>query len=226
MQTKLYNSYKITHKSGSTEQINAENLIEALKNTGIKEEVDPVLQTFMSEEGIRTLISDIPAEVQFTAVVNETAGGSIATPVSGTVHVGDQIAFKAVPASNYVFLNWKMNGQIVSTDAEFVYTFVDLRGEASAVFSATFALAPLSWTTAVSPEGATAEGTFTFPASGTTPANGTVSAVAVASESWEFDHWERNGESVGTNKILSATADPLAEGEATAVYTAVFTERN
>ena len=116
MQTKLYNSYRITHKSGSVEEINAENLIEALKNTGIKEEIDPVLQTYMYNEGIRTLIEDVPAEVPFTAVVAEGAGGSIATPTSGTVHVGDTLAFKAVPARNYVFVNWQMNGKVISTE--------------------------------------------------------------------------------------------------------------
>lgn len=223
MQTKLYNSYRITHKSGSTEEINAENLIEALKNTGIKEEIDPVLQTYMYNEGIRTLIEDVPAEVPFTAVVNEGAGGSIATPVSGTVHVGDQLAFKAVPARNYVFLNWKMNGQVISEEADFVYTFPELHGEASAVFTATFAKAPVSWTTAVSPAEATSDGAVTFPASGTTPAEGTVSAIAVNSDNYTFDHWERNGVSVGTNKILSAEAEEPAEGETSVVYTAVFT---
>ena len=224
MQTKLYNSYRITHKSGSIEEINAENLIEALKNTGIKEEIDPVLQTYMTQEGIRTLIEDIPAEVPFTAVVNEGAGGSIATPVSGTVHVGDQLSFKAVPARNYVFLNWKMNGQVISESAEFVFTFPELYGEASAVFTATFAKAPVNWTTAVSPAEATGDGAVSFPASGVTPANGTVSAIAVDSEHYTFDHWERNGVSVGTNKILSAEADEPAEGETSVVYTAVFTE--
>lgn len=224
MQTKLYNSYRITHKSGSIEEINAENLIEALKNTGIKEEIDPVLQTYMTQEGIRTLIEDIPAEVPFTAVVNEGAGGSIATPVSGTVHVGDQLSFKAVPARNYVFLNWKMNGKVISNEAEFVYTFPSLEGEASAVFMATFAKAPVNWTTAVSPAEATGDGAVTFPASGTTPADGTVSAIAVNSEHYIFDHWERNGVNVGTNKILSAEAEEPAEGETQVIYTAVFTE--
>lgn len=223
MQTRLYNSYRITHKSGSVEEINAENLVEALKNTGIKEELDPVLQTLMTAENIRTLVTDAPEEIPFTAVVNEGAGGSIATPVSGTVHAGDQLAFKAVPARNYVFVNWKMNGQIVSTDASFVYTFVELNGEASAVFTATFAKAPVNWTTAVSPAEATSDGAMTFPASGTTPAEGTVSAIAVNSEHYTFDHWERNGVNVGDNKVLSAEATAPAEGETSVVYTAVFT---
>ena len=114
MQTKLYNSYRITHKSGSVEEINAENLIEALQNSAIKEEFDPVLQTYMTADQITTLVADMPGEVPFTAVVSEGSGGSIATPASGTVHVGDQLALKAIPARNYVFVNWKMNDQVIS----------------------------------------------------------------------------------------------------------------
>lgn len=223
MQTKLYNSYRITHKSGRVEEINAENLIEALKNSGVQEDVDPVLQTYMQAEGIRTIIEDVPSEVPFTAVVNEGAGGSIATPVSGTVHVGDQLAFKAVPARNYVFVNWKMNDKVISENAEFVFTFPELNGEASAVFKATFAPAPVNWTTEVSPAEATGDGARTFPLAGTTPADGTVSAIAIDSENYTFDHWERNGVNVGTNKELSAEAEEPAEGETSVVYTAVFT---
>lgn len=224
MQTKLLNSYRITHKDGNVEVINAENLVEALNNMEIAESFSPVLQTYMTEEGIRTLVNEMPEEVPFTAVVNEEAGGSIATPVSGTVHAGDQLSFKAVPARNYVFVNWKMNDKVISESADFVYTFPELHGEASAVFKATFAKAPVEWATAVSPAEATGDGAVTFPASGVTPADGTVSAIAVNSEHYRFDHWERNGESVGTNKILSVTADEPAEGETSVIYTAVFTE--
>ena len=224
MQTKLLNAYRITHKNGSVENINAENLVEALNNMEIAESFSPVLQTYMEQEGMRTLVNDMPAEIPFTSVVNDTAGGSIATPLSGTVHVGDQLSFKAIPARNYVFKNWKMNDVVVSEEAEFVMTFPDLKGDASAVFKATFELAPVTWTTAVSPAEATGDGAMTFPPSGVTPADGTVSAIAVNSEHYTFDHWERNGVSVGTNKVLSAEAEEPAEGETSVVYTAVFTE--
>lgn len=224
MQTKLLNAYRITHKDGSVENINAENLVEALNNMEIAESFSPVLQTYMVEEGIRTLVADMPSEVPFTSVVNDTAGGSIATPLSGKVHVGDQISFKAVPARNYVFKNWKLNDVVVSEEASFIMTFPELHGEASAVFKATFEPAPVEWTTAVSPAEATGDGAVTFPASGVTPADGTVSAIAVDSEHYTFDHWERNGVSVGTNKILSAEAEEPAEGETEVIYTAVFTE--
>lgn len=224
MQTKSYNRYRITHKNGDVEDVNAQTLIEALENMGVSEEHSPVLQTFMVEQGVKTLVADIPAEVPFTAVVSEGAGGSIATPVSGTVHVGDKVAFKAVPARNYVFKNWKLNDVVISENAEFVCIFPDLHGEASAVFKATFELAPVNWSAEVSPAEATSAGVTVFPPSGVSPANGNVGIIAVEKDGWTFDHWERNGEVVGTNAILSAQATSLAEGETSAVYTAVFTE--
>lgn len=224
MQTKLLNAYRITHKNGSVENINAENLVEALNNMEIDESYSPVQQTYMTEEGIRTLVADVPSEVPFTSVVNDTAGGSIATPLSGMVHVGDQLAFKAIPARNYVFKNWKMNDVVISENPDFVYTFPELHGEASAVFKATFEPAPVEWTTEVYPAEASGDGAVSFPASGVTPAEGTVSAIAVDSEHYTFNHWERNGVSVSTNKILSVTAEEPAEGELAVVYKAVFTE--
>lgn len=223
MQTKSYNAYKITHKNGDVEQVNAENLVEALTNMEIKEEYSPVIQTYMEKEGIRTLVEDLPEEVPFTAVVAEGSGGSIATPVSGRIHAGDQIALKAIPATNYEFVNWKMNDVVISEEASLLYTMPELKGEASAVFKATFRLAPVEWESKVEPAEAGTAGCLSFPTSGTIEANGTLDLIAVEAEGYTFDHWERNGESVGTNKILSATVTPLDAGESKAEYVAVFT---
>ena len=223
MQTKSYNSYRITHKNGDVEQINAENLVEALNNMGVSEEHSPVIQTYMVEEGIRTLVNDLPEEVPFTAVVAEGSGGSIATPVSGKIHAGDEIALKAIPARNYIFVNWKMNDVIISEEPSLVYKMPELHGEASAVFKATFKLAPVNWTASVEPAEAGNAGCIAFPSSGTNEVNSTLGLIAVEAEGFVFDHWERNGESIGTNKILSVSVAPLAENETTAEYKAVFT---
>ena len=224
MQTRELNSYQITHKNGNVENINAETLVQALQNMEVSEEYSPVIQTYLKEEGIRTLVADVPAEIIFSAIVAEGGGGSIATPSSGKIHVGDQLAFKAIPAKNYVFVSWSLNGQVISTEADMLYTIPELpAGMTSAVFTAEFALAPVNWTTAVNPPEATGDGAVAFPPSGVTPANGTVSAIAVNSANYTFDHWERNGQSVGTNNILEAEATPLAEGETACIYTAVFT---
>ena len=223
MQTRELNSYQITHKNGNVENINAETLVDALQNMEVTEEYSPVIQTYLKEEGVRTLVADVPAEIIFSAVVAEGGGGSIATPSSGKIHVGDQLAFKAIPAKNYVFVSWSLNGQVISNEADMLYTMPELpAGMTSAVFTASFALAPVNWTTAVNPPEATGDGAVAFPPSGVTPANGTVSAIAVNSANYTFDHWERNGQSVGTNNILEAEATPLAEGETACIYTAVF----
>ena len=224
MQIKNLNAYRITHKNGNVEEINAENLIEALENMEVDESYSPVLQTSLVKENIRTLASDIPTEVPFTAVVSEGAGGSIATPVSGVIHVGDSLTFKAIPSRNYKFVSWKRNGILVSEEAEFVYTMTEVaKGDTSVVFTATFELAPIEWTSKVEPEEATGAGAVAFPLSGTIEANGTLGLIAVEAEGYTFDHWERNGVNVGTSKILSTTVNPLAEGETDCEYVAVFT---
>lgn len=224
MQTKIYNSYRITHKNGNVEEVVAQNLIDALSNMEVSEEYSPVLQTYMQAEGIRTLVNDFPSEFPFTSVVAEGGGGSIATPLSGTVHVGDKLAFKAIPARNYTFVNWKMNGTVISEEADFVLTMPELRGDASAVFTATFKLADVAWTTEVSPAEASGAGCVAFPPSGVTEANEALGIIAVAETGYVFDHWERNGVSLGTNKILDVNVAPLADTETSAVYKAVFTE--
>lgn len=223
MQIETLNSYRITFKNGVIENINAKNLIEALENTSVKEADSPVVQTFMVKENIATVVETLPAEVLFTAVIADGGEGALATPSSGKIHVGDSIALKAVPADGYEFVSWSRNGEVISTEASFIYEMTELaENEDTAVFTATFALAPLAWTSEVSPDEATGAGCVAFPESGTTKIGETVSLIAVEADGYTFDHWERNGESIGTNKILTTTAEPLAEGEESAVYRAVF----
>ena len=224
MQMRELNSYQITHKNGNIENINAENLSQALANMEVSEEYSPVIQTYMTAEGIKTLVADMPAEIIFSAVVAKNGGGSIATPASGKIHVGDQLAFKAIPARNYIFVAWSLNGQVISNNEDMLFTMPALpTGITSAVFTATFALAPIQWTSAVSPAEATGDGAVAFPPSGLTPANDNASLIAVDSDNYTFDHWERNGVSIGQNKILDVECTPLAEGEEECVFTAVFT---
>ena len=218
------NSYQITHKNGSVENINAENLVEALTHMEVSEEYSPVIQTYMTGEEINTLVADLPEEIIFSAIVAENGGGSIATPASGKIHVGDQLAFKAIPARNYMFVSWSLNGQVISNNEDMLFTMPELPvGVTTAVFTATFALAPVSWTSAVMPPEATGDGAVAFPPSGVTPANDNASLIAVNSDNYTFDHWERNGISIGQNNILDVECTPLAEGEEACVFTAVFT---
>lgn len=225
MQTKIYNAYRLTHKNGSVEDVNALDLVQALENMEIPETESKVLQAFLVKEGVRTLIEDEPTEIIFSAVVAEGGTGSIATPASGKIHAGDMIQLKAVPARNYTFVSWSLNGVVISNEATLNFTMPELEGGLdTAIFTATFALAPVAWTTSVSPAEASGAGALAFPLSGTALANSELSLLAVEAEGYTFDHWERNGETLSTNKILNTTVTPLAEGETSCTYVAVFTE--
>ena len=223
MQTKVFNAYRITHENGSIEDINALDLVQALENMEIPETESSVTQTFLVKKGIRTLVEDEPGEVIFTAVVAENGGGSIATPASGKIHSGDTLQFQAIPARNYEFVSWKLNGIEISNEETINFTMPALAsGIDTAVFIATFRLAPVAWTTAVEPAEASTAGCIAFPTSGSSEANIETEFLAVAKEGFTFDHWEVNGESVSTNELLQTTVTPLAEGESARVYKAVF----
>lgn len=223
MQTKIYNAYRITHKNGSVEDINALDLVQALENMEIPDTESKVLQAFLAKENVRTLVEDEKAEILFSAVVAENGGGSIATPASGRIHVGDMVQLKAVPARNYEFVSWQLNGVKISEEAVVNLTMPELSaGVDTAVFTATFKLADVAWTTAVEPAEASAAGCIAFPASGSSKANAKEEFLAVAKGGFVFDHWEVNGKSVSTKELLQTEAAPLAEGEPARVYKAVF----
>lgn len=226
MQFKNYNSYSIVHKDGRTEKLNAETMEQALENMSIAESESPVARALMTASDQRTVFQELPSEIVFTAVVDSASvgGGSIATPAEGTVHVGDEIQLRAIPARNYVFVSWSRNGEVISNQAILDYTMTELaEGEDTVIFTASFALADVNWTTEVYPAVATTAGCIAFPSSGTTEANGAGEFLAVVSEGFTFDHWERNGVILSTNKLLQIDAvTPLAEGEVSAVYKAVF----
>lgn len=223
MQTKIFNAYRISHENGTIEDINALNLVQALENMEIPETESPVVQTFLVKKGIRTLVADEPTEVLFNAVVAENGGGSIATPATGRIHVGDMVQMKAIPTRNYEFVSWKLNGIEISREATLNLTMPELpAGIDTAVFTATFRLADVSWTTAVEPAEASTAGCIAFPTSGVSEANASAEFLAVAKEGFAFSHWEVNGETISDNELLQAMVTPLAEGETARIYKAVF----
>ena len=223
MQTKVFNAYRITHKNGSVEDINALDLVQALENMETPDTESKVIQAFLVKENVRTLVEDEPTEIIFSAIVAEGGTGSIATPASGKVHVGDKIALKAIPARTFTFVNWKLNGEVISEEADLVFTMPKLENLDTAVFVATFRLADVSWTSNVLPNEASVAGSIAFPAHGTTEANKELVLLAVPSEGYTFNHWERNGVNISDSRLLKTEVTPLSEKEESAVYTAVFT---
>lgn len=222
MQIKKLATYRLTHFNGESEAINAESMEQALKYTEIPEAESAIISAVRTAFDINTLVNEDPREMIMTVTTSQ-GGASIATPASATVHVGDIITLKAIPARNYRLKEWQRNNEVISTDATFAYTIPDVEDEAI-VIVAVFEAAAINWTTSVEPKEATGEGCLAFPASGTTEANADLELLAVAKGTYTFDHWERNGVSIGTNELLQTTATPLAEGEDKAVYTAVFTQ--
>ena len=221
MQYKNLSTFKITHENGMAEYLNALNAEEAVSN--VDETLSPIVSLLRTAKNVRTLVDELPRTVTFTSVISGGTG-SIATPASGTIHVGDQITLQAVPAENYEFVEWQMDGVKIGDNSSMLFEIPELEeGAESVVFTAVVKLADVAWTSTVSPEGASSAGCVAFPESGSIEANGTLGLIAVEAEGYTFDHWERNGTSIGTNKILETTVTPLAEGEASCVYTAVFT---
>ena len=224
MQKIILNQYRLTHKNGAVETVSARSMSEAIASMETSEEVSILNQADMIAENVSTYVPSLPEEIPFEISV-DGGNGSIATPASGTIHAGDEIALKAVPASGYMLAGWYRSGRLISTEASFVYTMEPLAdGEHSAHITAQFAAAPVEWESGVSPDGAGTAGCQAFPGSGTASAFSEFSLIAVAETGWTFDHWERGGAEIGTNKVLTTELQPLAAGEAKAVYTAVFTE--
>lgn len=227
MQSKLYNSYNIVHKNGEVEKVNAESLKQALENMLIPEEESPVARGLLVQSDVRTLIKEVPDEVVFTAVVDEAslAGGNIATPAEGVVHVGDTVQLKAIPNKNYEFVKWERNGELIGIEETLNYVMTPLEeGIDSAIFTATFKLKVVNWKTAVKPETASAGGCIAFPTKGMTEAFAPGEFLAEAGEGYSFSHWERNGVTLSDNRLFQTESiEPLASTEDEAVYTAVFT---
>jgi hypothetical protein len=74
-----------------------------------------------------TVNSDTTIVASFSTtiyIINATASPSTGGTVTGGsgYHYGDTCTLIAEPATDYVFLNWTINGSVVSTDAE--YTFI------------------------------------------------------------------------------------------------------
>lgn len=219
MTTKNLNTYRLTFKDGTTERINAAGLVEAIENASKDDADTPIVQTFMVAEQVATVVQDLPKEVLFTAVVAGEAGGSIATPASGSVHVGDTLTLQAVPDKGWLFHSWKRNGHFLSHDAVLLYEMKPLaEGEDTCVFTATFRQEPRKCVTSVSPAQATGDGCMAFPSALSVLPGEEVSAVAVTQGAWKFLRWERDGEKVGTNIVLSAEATQDLEQEYVAVF--------
>lgn len=105
---------------------------------------------------------------------------------TGTYYEGDLVTVSAENGTDYDFVGWMQDGEIVSTDLEYTFTI-----EQSITLTATFALKQFSVEVSVEPvEGGEATG------AGTYDIGTKVTVAATAGEYYVFTKWTENGEEV------------------------------
>lgn len=235
MQYKDLNAYRITHYNGTVELLNAESMEQALNHMELPESDSNVVQCVRTQTNIRTLVDEIPDEVQFNCVcINDAdpddennVGGSIATPSQGIMHIGDVVQLKAIADKGFKFTHWTRNDEFISRREDLSYTMQPLiEGESVAVFTAHFKLAPVEWKVQTVTEEAFNDGCTGFPLEGKTEVDGELELIAYNAKGYRFWKWERNGVVISHNHLLRTTVDALAEGEGEAVYQVFFLDEN
>lgn len=225
MVTRDLNTYRLTFKDGTTQRINATGLIQAIENAEKDDKEVPIVQTFMVAEKVATVMEAPPKEVLFTSLVQGEAGGSIATPASGQIHVGDTITLRAIADTGWAFVEWKRKDHVIGTEETLLYKMKSLHeDEDTCVFTAVFRQVERKCFTSVRPAKATGDGCMAFPAELSVLPEQEVSAVAVTNGDWKFSHWERvnadlTHEEVGTHIVLATPATEAMTQEYVAVFT-------
>ena len=134
-------------------------------------------------------------EAMGTVYIQEEGVTSVGCSVEGT----DVVTLTAVPADKYQFVNWTLNGEVVSTDA--VYT-TDLVTESRA-YVANFEFAPVAPRTITATVNNTAKGSVVFLAPESTESSVVsdnivvLEAVPTTTDDF-FVNWTINGVEVGT----------------------------
>ena len=135
---------------------------------------------------------------EITATANPEDGGTVSG--AGTYEHGTSCTLSATAAEGYTFVNWMLNGAVVSTDATYTFTVV----EANA-YVANFSLNSYEITAVADPvDGGTVEGAGTYNHFATCALN------AIPATGYHFVNWTLNGVVVTT----STTAYVLVTGPA------------
>ena len=125
---------------------------------------------------------------QFSIVTNSSPAEGGSTAGGGTFTYGSQATVTASPAVGYDFLNWKENGNIVSTSPEYSFNV-----ESNRNLTAHFVLQQFSVSLNASPlAGGTVSGGGSYNYGTTALVN------AEAAAGWNFENWTENGNVVST----------------------------
>ena len=125
-------------------------------------------------------ITEVNPQYTITVNANNNAWGSVSG--GGTFNAGATCTLSATPASGYQFLNWKKNGAIVSTNANYSFTVTE-----NATYTAYFGETPINYytvNTAVNPAGA-----GSVSGGGTYQEGSSITLIAVSNAGYMFSHW-------------------------------------
>lgn len=165
--------------------------------------------------GNRTLVAQFQAQSYYIATTaNPTNGGT--TSGNGLYQYGETCTVTATPAQGYDFVNWKENGNVVSTQASYSFTVTNGRN-----LTANFTLQTFEITASVEPaEGGTATG------SGTYNYGDEVTISVETNEDWAFQNWTENGTVVAEDKTFTFIATANRNFVANLMYTEGVGEQN
>ena len=135
---------------------------------------------------------------EITATANPEAGGTVTG--GGTYNHFETCTLTATANEGYTFVNWTMNGEMVSTNATYSFTVTG-----TANYVANFSLNSYEITVTANPE---AGGTVT--GGGTYNHFETCTLTATANEGYTFTNWTLNDEIVSTNATYSFTVTGTA----------------
>ena len=135
---------------------------------------------------------------EITASANPEAGGTVTG--DGTYNHFETCTLTATANEGYTFVNWTMNGEVVSTETTYSFTVTE-----AASFIANFQLNSYEITATANPE---AGGTVT--GGGTYNHFETCTLIATANEGYAFTNWTMNGEEIANTPTFSFTVTEAA----------------
>ncbi len=128
-----------------------------------------------------------------TATANPTQGGTVTG--GGTYNHGETATLTATANTGYIFINWKKDGDVVSTNHTYSFTVTE-----DASYVANFSLNSYIITATANPtEGGTVTGTGTY------NHGETATLMAAANTGYNFINWTKHGTVVSTNPTYSFT---------------------
>ena len=146
-------------------------------------------------DGNRSFVAHFEAEqYTITATANPTEGGSVTG--AGTFTYGQSVTLRATANTGYHFVNWKENGSVVSTNANYSFTATTSR-----TLVANFELNSYTISASASPA---AGGTIS--GAGSYNHGQTVTLSATANTGYNFVNWTENGSVVSIDAEYSFTA--------------------